>query len=59
MLFFLNIVGLEDVVRTHFKLQKEVILKQVSEWLQQCLEPEEERRMRNAVEDLKIELDKL
>ncbi|XP_031568634.1 uncharacterized protein LOC116303263 [Actinia tenebrosa] len=51
--------GLEDVILTHFKLQKEAILKQVSDWLQQCIEPEEERRMRNAVEELKIELDKL
>lgn len=51
--------GFEEAIRTHFRLQKEAVLKQCAEWLTQCTDAEEERRMRKAVDTLKSELDKL
>ena len=47
------------MVRSHFRLQKDAILKQCSEWLHQCTDAEEERRMRKTVDDLRVELEKL
>lgn len=51
--------GFEDVIRTHFRLQKEAVLKQCAEWMTQCADAEEETLMRKAVDMLKAELDKL
>lgn len=51
--------GFEDVIRTHFRLQKEALLKQCSEWIAQCADDDEEKRMRKAVDMLKVELEKL
>ena len=51
--------GFKEAIRTHFRLQKEAVLKQCAEWLTQCTDAEEERRMRKAVDTLKSELDKL
>lgn len=51
--------GFEDVIRAHFRLQKEALLKQCSEWIAQCAHEEEETRMRKAVDMLKAELEKL
>ena len=58
---FLHIAssGLEDVIREHFRHQKEAVLIQCAAWLSECADTEEERRMRKAVDSLKIELDKL
>ncbi|XP_073231634.1 ubiquitin conjugation factor E4 B-like [Porites lutea] len=51
--------GFEDVIRAHFRLQREEILTQCAEWLTQCADEEEETRMRKAIDCLKAELDKL
>lgn len=51
--------GFEDVIRAHFRLQREAVLKQCAEWLTQCADAEEESRMRKGVDMLKAELDKL
>ena len=51
--------GFEEAIRAHFRLQREAVLKQCAEWLTQCTDAEEERRMRKAVDTLKSELDKL
>lgn len=51
--------GFEEAIRTHFRLQKEAVLRQCADWLTQCADAEEERRMRKAVDTLKSELDKL
>ena len=47
------------MIRAHFRLQREAVLKQCAEWITQCADAEEETRMRKAVDTLKIELDKL
>ncbi|KAL9975428.1 hypothetical protein ACROYT_G012589 [Oculina patagonica] len=51
--------GFEEAIRAHFRLQREAVLKQCAEWLAECADAEEERRMRKAVDTLKNELDKL
>lgn len=51
--------GFENVIRTHFRLQKEAVLKQCAEWIKECADDEDETRMRKAVDMLKAELDKL
>ena len=57
--FFLDFTGFEEAIRAHFRLQREAVLKQCAEWLTECADSEEERRMRKAVDTLKSELDKL
>ena len=57
--FFLDSPGFEEAIRAHFRLQREAVLKQCAEWLTECADSEEERRMRKAVDTLKSELDKL
>ena len=52
-------LGFEEAIRTHFRLQKEAVLRQCADWLTQCADAEEERRMRKAVDTLKSDLDKL
>ena len=59
MIFVFFFQGFEDVIRAHFRLQREEILKQCAEWLTQCADEEEETRMRKAIDCLKAELDKL
>ncbi|XP_048576490.1 uncharacterized protein LOC5513359 isoform X2 [Nematostella vectensis] len=51
--------GLGNIIMSHFLLQKDDILQQCADWLRQCVTPDEERRLRRAVEELKTELDKL
>ena len=57
--FFWHSAGFEDVIRSHFRLQKDAVLKQCAEWMTQCADAEEETLMRKAVDMLKAELDKL
>ena len=51
--------GCEDIIKVHFTIQKDVVLKQCSEWLRQTVSPEQERRLRKAVDELRVQLDKI
>ena len=52
-------VGFADVIREHFRVQRDALLKQCSEWLKLCEDPDEERKLRQAVDKLREELQKL
>lgn len=51
--------GFEDIIKVHFAIQREVILRQCSQWLKNAVSPEHERRLRKAVDELRNELDKI
>ncbi|XP_064597872.1 uncharacterized protein LOC135464377 [Liolophura sinensis] len=51
--------GFEDLIRKHFTIQKNAILKLCSDWLRECDDEEEERRLRSVVNSLREELEKL
>ena len=51
--------GFADVIREHFRVQRDALLKQCSEWLKLCEDPDEERKLRQAVDKLREELQKL
>ena len=53
------LTGFEDIVKVHFAIQREVLLKQCSQWLKNAVSPEHERRLRKAVDELRSELDKI
>ncbi len=52
-------VGCEAVIRGHFHLQKDAILKQCCDWLRGCEDIEEERKLKHEVQELRKELKKL
>lgn len=41
------------MIKRHFRLQRDAILKQCCDWLSECQDAEEERRMRQTVNELK------
>ena len=51
--------GFEDIIKVHFAIQREVLLKQCSLWLKNAVSAEHERRLRKAVDELRTELDKI
>ena len=51
--------GCEDIIKVHFAIQKDAVLKQCSKWLRQAMSPDQERRLRKAVDELRIQLDKI
>jgi ubiquitin-protein ligase len=51
--------GFDDIIKVHFSLVRDAVLLQCSKWLRECKSPEQERRLRKAVDDLRRELDKL
>lgn len=51
--------GFEDIIKVHFAIQREVVLKQCSQWLKNAVSAEYERRLRKAVDELRTELDKI
>ena len=53
------LTGCEDIIKVHFTIQKDAVLKQCSEWLRQAVSPDQERRLRKAVDELRIQLDKI
>ena len=59
VLDLLIFTGCEDIIKVHFTMQKDAVLKQCSEWLRQAVSPEQERRLRKAVDELRIQLDKI
>ena len=52
-------VGFEDIIRVHFAIQRDAVLRQCSTWLREAGSPEHERRLRKAIDELRAELDKL
>lgn len=51
--------GCEDIIKVHFAIQKDAVLRQCSQWLKQAVSPDQERRLRKAVDELRIQLDKI
>ncbi len=51
--------GFEDVIQVHFAIQREAIMKQLSQWVKEVISPEHERRLRKAIDDFRAEMDKL
>jgi len=50
--------GFKDVIQEHFRIQENAVLKQCSEWLKLCKDPDEERKLRQAIDRLREELNK-
>lgn len=55
----LSRAGFEDVIRVHFALQRDAILKQCSQWLKEAFSPEHAQRLRKAVDEFRALLDQL
>ena len=53
------LLGCEDIIKVHFAIQKDAVLRQCSQWLRQAVSPDQERRLRKAVDELRIQLDKI
>ena len=51
--------GFEDVIQVHFAIQREAIMKQLSQWVKEVISPEHERRLRKAIDEFRAEMDKL
>ena len=52
-------VGFDDVVLEHFQCQKDVILKQCSQWLKDSPTPQLKKKLQRAVAELQEEFDKI
>ena len=52
-------VGFEDVIQVHFAIQREAIMKQLSQWVKEVISPEHERKLRKAIDEFRAEMDKL
>ena len=52
-------LGFEDVIQVHFAIQREAIMKQLSQWVKEVISPEHERKLRRAIDDFIAEMDKL
>ena len=37
-------LGFEDVIQVHFAIQREAIMKQLSQWVKEVISPEHERK---------------
>jgi len=53
------LAGFEDIIRVHFAIQRDAVLRQCSLWLREAVSSEHERRLRKAIDELRAELDKL
>lgn len=53
------ILGFEEVIKAHFRLQHNTVLKQCSQWLRESEAGDEERKLRRVIEELRSELKKL
>ena len=51
--------GFSGVISEHFRVQRDAVLKQCSDWLKLCQDADEERKLRQAIDKLRHELDKL
>lgn len=51
--------GLQDIIPVHFALQREPILKQCSQWLNESISEEYEQKLTKAIDELRAELDKI
>lgn len=51
--------GFEDLIKVHFTIQRDIVLKQCAEWLDRAVNPEHEHRLRKAIDELRPELEKL
>jgi baculoviral IAP repeat-containing protein 6 len=51
--------GFDDVVLEHFQCQKDVILKQCSQWLKDSPTPQLKKKLQRAVAELQEEFDKI
>ncbi|CAH1790115.1 unnamed protein product [Owenia fusiformis] len=51
--------GFESVIRRHFKVQRDLILKQCSDWLKRCDDSGIEKRMRRCIDELCTEIDNI
>jgi len=51
--------GCEDIIKVHFTIQRDAVLKQCSEWLRQAVSTDQERRLRKAVDELRVQMDKI
>ncbi|XP_041374880.1 uncharacterized protein LOC121387745 [Gigantopelta aegis] len=51
--------GMADIVRRHFSLQKEAILKQCYQWLQECEDEDLQKRFRQALQSLYTQLNSI
>ena len=54
-----NILGCEEVIRQHFRLQHKAVLKQCSEWLHESDGGDEEKKLRRVIDELRSELKEL
>ena len=52
-------IGFEDLIKVHFTIQRDIVLKQCAEWLDQTVNAEHEHRLRKAIDELRPELEKL
>ena len=52
-------LGFEDVIQVHFAIQREAIMKQLSQWVKEVISREHERKLRRAIDDFIAEMDKL
>ena len=61
--YFVNFVvtpaGFEDVIQVHFAIQREAIMKQLSQWVKEVISSEHERKLRKAIDEFRAELDKI
>ena len=55
----LSTAGFEDVIQVHFAIQREAIMKQLSQWLKEVISSEHQRKLCNAIDHFRAELDKL
>ena len=53
------LLGCEPIIKVDFTIQKDAVLRQCSQWLSKAVSPDQERRQRKAVDELRIQLDKI
>ena len=47
------------MIQVHFAIQREAIMKQLSQWIKEVISPEHERKLRKAIDEFRAEMDKL
>ena len=54
-----KLAGLKDVIQVHFTLQRDAVLKQCSQWLKEAISEEYRQKLMKAIDELRLELDRV
>ena len=58
-MYIILLAGFEVVIRNHFRITRQTLLRLCCDWLKECPDVHDERKMRRVIDEVRVELDKL